>query len=148
MTFWVLISIAALIIIGLGIYAGRLLFLLQAQNDRQTAVRNKRIQNISESIQTIAFAMEQQQCDPSEGAIRICNLLLAIPIVPQPDYKLDYPAIFELYDRIKHFPTLEARNSLSKKERRKQDREREQIESELSSDVQKEVSRLRTFKTA
>lgn len=147
MTVWIIVGIAALIIIALGVYAGRLLFLLQAQNRRQQHTRDKRIQSISESIQTIAFAMEQQQCEPSEGVIRICNLLLAMPIVPQPDYKSDYPAVFELYERIKHFPTLDARNSLSRKERKKQDKEREQIESELSSEVQKEVTKLRTFKT-
>lgn len=147
MTVWIIVGIAALIIIALGVYAGRLLFLLQAQKQRQQLTRDKRIQSISESIQTIAFAMEQQQCEPSEGVIRICNLLLAMPIEPQPDYKSDYPAVFELYERIKHFPTLDARNSLSRKERKKQDKEREHIESELSSEVQKEVTKLRTFKT-
>lgn len=148
MSVWIFAGIAAVIVSGLGVYAGRLLYLLRAQNQRQKRTRSKRIQNISESIQTIAFAMEQQQCEPSEGAIRICNLLLALPIVPQPNYKSDYPAIFELYDRIKHFPTLDARNSLSKKERKQQDKEREQIESELSSKVQKEVTKLRVFNTA
>ena len=147
MTVWIIVGIAALIIIALGVYAGRLLFLLHAQNQRQKHTRDKRIQIISDSIKTIAFAMEQQQCEPSEGVIRICNLLLAMPIVPQPDYKSDYPATFELYERIKHFPTMDARNALSRKERKKQDKEREQIESELSSEVQKEVTKLRAFKT-
>ena len=53
----VIIAIAVCIIIALGFYAGRLLFLLKQQNQRQQQVREQRIATISESIFTIAKAM-------------------------------------------------------------------------------------------
>ncbi|GEA09646.1 DUF2489 domain-containing protein [Alteromonas sp. KUL49] len=86
---WIYLAVcfAALIIIGLSFYAGRLLFLLKQQKERQNSVRSKRIYNISESVHVIAMAMEQQQCELSEGVIRIVNLLNALPIDPQPDFK-------------------------------------------------------------
>jgi len=142
---WIFIALGALIIIALSIYAGRLLFLLQMQKQRHQAARQKRIDNISESIQTIAFAMHQQQCDLSEGAIRICRLLEAIPLDPLPDYKEQYPALHNLFDKVKHYPTHNDRNELSKKERRGQDKEREQFESELASEILGETEKLKGF---
>lgn len=136
---------AVVIIIGLGIYAGKLLFLLQLQNKKQTQVRQQRIDNIQSSIQTIAFAMLQQQCELSEGAIRICNLLEALPIDPLPNYKDDYPSLFKLFESVKHFPTHQDRAKLSKKTRREQDKQREQLESEFESEVLKEAKLLKQF---
>lgn len=140
-----LIILGLVIISGLGFYAGKLLFQLKQQTQKQTEARNKRIANITESIQTIAHAMEQQQCDLSEGVIRICNLLDAIPVLPQPNYALEYPAVYELYAKIRHFPTHDARNALTKQERRRQDKEREEIESQFESDIIKEVGRLKSL---
>ncbi|MDM7859353.1 DUF2489 domain-containing protein [Alteromonas sp. ASW11-36] len=137
------IALGLTIIAGLGFYAGKLLFQLKQQNERQQQARQTRIDNITQSIQTIAMAMEQQQCDFSEGAIRICNLLAAIPVIPQPDYPAMYPRIHQLYKEISHFPTHDARNALSKAERRKQDRERGQIEANHESAILKELQELR-----
>ena len=53
-------AIGVLIILALGIYAGRLLFMLKQQNTRQTAAREKRTETITDSIILIAKAMEQQ----------------------------------------------------------------------------------------
>ncbi|MBT0586665.1 DUF2489 domain-containing protein [Alteromonas oceanisediminis] len=140
-----LIAGALLIVVGLSFYAGRLLFQLKQQTTRQTAARQVRIDNITQSIQTIALAMEQQQCNLSEGVIRICNLLDAMPLTPQPNYRADFPATYELYEKISHFPTHDARNALTKLQRRTQDNERENIESEYESKVLMEVSRLKNI---
>jgi hypothetical protein len=142
----VLALLAAGIIVALGIYAGKLLFLVKQQNQRQLNARNKRIDSMVESIQTIAFAMQQHQCDYSEGAIRICRLLESLPIENIPDYAEHYPAIHKLFEGVSKFPTHEARNALSKKERREQDKEREQMESEAESCIQKELVALREFR--
>lgn len=143
--FVILLLLGAVIIIGLGIYAGRLIFMVKTQNDRQQNVRNKRIESMQSSIQTIAFAMQQQQCDISEGVIRICRLLEALPIDPLPNYRVDFPSIHALFDKVKNYPTHEARNALSKKERRSQDKEREQFESEHESAILQETEYLRVF---
>jgi hypothetical protein len=142
---WILMALGAAIIVGLSIYAGRLLFLLKAQNERSHKARQKRIESMTVSIQTIAFAVQQQQCDLSEGAIRICRLLEAMPLDPQPDYAQHYPALHSLFDKVKEYPTHEARQALSKTERREQDKERGQIESELESKILIEVEKLKGF---
>jgi hypothetical protein len=142
---WILAGVGALIIIGLSIYAGRLLFLLQMQKNRHQQARDKRIESMTTSIQTIAFAMHQQQCDLSEGVIRICRLLEAMPLDPLPDYQNHYPAVHALFDKVKNYPTHEQRNALSKKERRAQDKEREQFESEAESAILLEAEKLKVF---
>lgn len=142
---WILLALGAAIIVGLSIYAGRLLFLLKAQNDRNHKARQKRIDSMTISIQTIAFAVQQQQCDLSEGAIRICRLLEAMPLDPQPDHAQHYPALHSLFHKVKEYPTHAARQALSKSERREQDKERGQIESELESEILVEVEKLKTY---
>ena len=141
----VLTGVALLIILGLGFYAGKMLFLLKQQKARQEATRQSRVENITESLVLIAKAMDQQQCDLSEGVIRIVNLLNALPIVDQPDYKTKYPHIYALFTEVSGFAILEERQKLSKAERRKQDSAREQIESEYESKVLSELPALQAY---
>ena len=141
----VLIGIAILIILGLGFYAGKLMFQLKAQNDKQTKMRHERIDNIMVSVHTIAMAVAQQQCEISEGVIRLTNLLDALPILPVPDFASEYPAIYALHDEIAQFATLEKRAALTKKERREQDKAREAIEAQYESKIIREVERLQKF---
>ena len=140
-----IIAAGLIVILALGFYAGKLLYQLKTQTERQNSARQTRIDNITESIRTIALAMEQQQCNLSEGVIRICNLLDALPLTPQPDYPAEYPALHTLHMKIQHFDTHEARNALSKTERRKQDKEREQLESEHESLILTEVEQLKSL---
>ncbi|WP_338519575.1 DUF2489 domain-containing protein [Alteromonas gracilis] len=143
---WAVLSgIAVLIILGLGFYAGKLLFLLKQQKAKQEATRKSRVHNITESVVLIAKAMEQQQCELSEGVIRIVNLLNALPLVTPPDFKAQYPQIHALFTEVSGFAILEARQKLSKSERRKQDMAREQIESEYESKVLAELPQLQAY---
>ena len=143
---WAVLSgIAVLIILGLGFYAGKLLFLLKQQKAKQEATRKSRVHNITESVVLIAKAMEQQQCELSEGVIRIVNLLNALPLVTPPDFKAQYPQIQALFTEVSGFAILEARQKLSKSERRKQDMAREQIESEYESKVLAELPQLQAY---
>lgn len=139
MWFTVAIVAGSLIILGLGFYAGKLLFQLKQQTARQKAARDTRIANITESIIVISKAMQQQQCDLSEGAIRICKLLNALLLVTPPDFRAKFPHIFALYVEISGFAILEDRKKLSLKERKKQDVAREQIESEYETQVVQEL---------
>ena len=143
---WAVLSgIALLIIVGLGFYAGKLLFLLKQQKARQEATRQSRIANITDSNIVIAKAMDQQQCDLSEGVIRIVNLLNALPIKTPPDFKAQYPQIYALFAEISGFAVLEERQKLPKSERKKQDVAREQIESEFESKVLAELPPLQSY---
>lgn len=143
LTIAIIVGIA--IILGLGFYAGKLLFLLKQQNSRQKAARDARIANITESVIVISKAMQQQQCDLSEGAIRICNLLNALPLQSPPDYRSDFPHIHKLFVEISGFAVLEERKKLSSAEKRKQDKAREQIESDYESLVLNELDDIRQF---
>ncbi len=143
---WISLTVAGLIIIlALGFYAGRLLFQLKQQNQRQQKARERRTVTIVESIQVIVKAMLQQQCELSEGAIRLCNLLDALPLSSPPDYSLQYPALYELFHKVSGFAILEARTKLPKSERMRQDIAREQIESEYESAVLKELPSLHSY---
>lgn len=143
---WALIIVAALcIILALGFYAGRLLFLLKQQNKRQLKAKNQRIETITESVFTIAKAMEQQQCDLSEGVIRIVNLLDALPLKTPPDFKSKFPHIHALFIEVSGFAILEKRQQLTKAERRKQDIAREQIEAEHETRVLSELEGLKAY---
>lgn len=143
--FYALFALAALVIAGLAFYAGRLLFLLKRQNQRQYEAKQKRIDNITESIKTIALAMSQQQCDLSEGAIRIYRLLEALPLDPRPDYDTQFPQLRELFLKVVGFDTHEARQALDKRERRRQDKAREEIEAEYESRILPELEKITTF---
>ncbi len=143
--YYAIITLAVAIIAGLTLYAGYLLYQLYRQTQRQRAARQSRIDKITESIQTIALAVSQQQCDLSEGSIRLCILLDAIPILPQPDYRGSYPALHALYDKVKDMPTHEARKQQDKREKLKMDLQRGEWEAELESAILDEVKRLSHF---
>lgn len=143
----VLIIIGGLIVAGLAFYAGRLLLLLSKQNQRRQQALDERINTISESIVTISKAMLQQQCELSEGAIRICNLLKALPLNPSPEYANKFPAIFTLFDAISGFATLEARRALDKRSRMQEDKQRQEIESQHESLVLNELDSIIEFCT-
>ncbi|MFT2092820.1 DUF2489 domain-containing protein [Paraglaciecola sp. 2405UD69-4] len=141
-----LLLISALVIIaGLAFYAGSLLFKLKAQTLQKEKTTQKRVENIVESIQTIALAIEQQQCNLSEGCIRLTHLLECLPIADKPDFKAQYPGLYELYAAVEHLPTHEKRKAQSKQETWKQDLFREEIEAKLSSKIMAEVSSLSKF---
>ena len=144
-SYTLLILCALSIICGLSFYAGRLLFKLSEQQKKATSVRNARIHSIIDSIQLIAKAMEQQQCNLSEGSIRIVKLLEALPVSNPPDYGEHYPVLFKLFEHVADLPTHEARKALSRKERDAQDEAREELEAQLEADILKEVSKLKVF---
>ncbi|NMH60612.1 DUF2489 domain-containing protein [Alteromonas ponticola] len=143
---WIGLAIAGVIIIlALGFYAGRLLYQLKQQNQRHQLARDKRTAKIVESIQVIVKAMLQQQCELSEGAIRLCNLLEALPSASPPDYSEQYPKLYEFFHKVSGFAILDARAKLPKSERMRQDVAREQIEADYETAVLKELPALQAY---
>ena len=137
---------AVLIILPLAFYAGKLLYQLKEQTRRQQTARQERIENITESIQLIAKAVEQQQCNLSEGAIRLVRLLEGLPVSPALDCNNAYPALYELFTYVKDLPTHQERKQLDRKVRERQDAEREEHEVRLESKILVEVAKLKYFK--
>jgi hypothetical protein len=137
--------IALAIIGGLAFYAGRLLFRLRKQEQQRLDNIQQRIARITQSIQTISMAVEQQQCNLSEGCIRLCNLLAGLPIANPPNYAELYPSVHELHNKVANLPTHDARKLLTPSERRGQDMQREEDEVLLESKILLEVGQLKLF---
>ena len=98
MTFnWVLATVAAVLILaGLSFYLGRLLWLLkQQQLERQKLVDAKNA-DLTQSIVLIAKAMREEQCELSEGALRIWVLLDHLQLANKPDAVQAYPGLFKI----------------------------------------------------
>ncbi|NQZ94056.1 MAG: DUF2489 domain-containing protein [Moritella sp.] len=145
----ILIGTGCLIILALSMYAGRLLYRVKAKQEQQLNQQNEAIAarkvRITESVQIIAKAMGREECDLSEGAIRISKLLAAIPAAEPVDWAQQYPDLHAFYDKIKHMPIMDARSELSKKTRMQFDLDRFRFEGEYADRVQQDVARLTTF---
>ena len=141
----IFLLVAIIVVAGLAFYTGSLLFKVRAQQLLRNQKTQKRIDNISESIQTIAKALDQQQCNLSEGCIRLFHLLEALPVKNKPDFSLQFSGLYSLYYKVKDLPTHETRKSQTKEETKQQDLQREELESQLESQILKDVSILKTF---
>jgi hypothetical protein len=64
--------------------------------------RNERI---LESVRVIAHAVRDGQCDYSEGAIRLTNLLDALQIKGRA-FATEFPGLYGLYEKVKEMPTM------------------------------------------
>ncbi|MAK71096.1 MAG: hypothetical protein CMF12_14560 [Idiomarina sp.] len=138
----IVILIGIAIIMALAFYATKLVRRLKYQNQLRDAAVQKRVDRIDESIITIAKAMQQEQCPLSEGCLRIVVLLDHRPESVEYDYAKDYPAMHEMYDKIKHMPTHENRKKFPKKKIREMDKEREGYEVSMKETIQADVERL------
>lgn len=138
-------SIAGIIISTLVAYALILLIKLQRQIKKRDQLivqreQNKREKNtnVLSSILLISRAILEKQCDLSEGCWRLSVLIESLPEY-EVRLKAQIPAIFNLYNQIKHMPILDARKTLSKKETLSLDLQRMGIEQELEKQVLIEI---------
>ena len=145
-----LILLGIIIIACLSAYAGRLLMLVKQQNQRQQKAEQDQKKALAghdkkalQSVVIIVRAMEEEQCDVSEGCWRLCVLLDSLKT--SSELNKEFPAIFELYGKIKHLSILDERKQLKKQERMKQDVERMKAESTLQVAIAKEVTLLHQY---
>ena len=141
---YILISVGALIIAGLGFYAGQLLWQVQQQKQTQEQESQKRIDYLTHSISHIAKAMQAEQCEYSEGVLRIWVLLdhYNKEITEPKDYTTLYPGFATLYEVIKDMPTHEARKKYDKKEIAKMDMRRWRAEKEHEEQIGQDLNNL------
>lgn len=85
----------------------------------------KRESSIKESLFQISRAVINDQCEVSEGCIRITKLKEIIPSLEEIE---ELKVFNHMFSEIEKFPYLEARDELSKQEKFKQDNERFAIE--------------------
>lgn len=136
---WISLSIiGAIIIITMAAYAVYLLLALQKQKKALTNARSARTERLKESVIIIAKAMQNGDCNHSEGVIRLKMLL-----EPLGRKKLNaYTAMFQLYEVVMDMPTHQARRELKKNERMRLDLTRESAEAELEQKIKLELRQL------
>lgn len=157
MQFDVLLAICLIIIIiGLAFYVGILLNKIKAQKayqqkmvaeqQKQLAIsQQQRNDNICESIRLIARATAQKQCNVSEAAIRLTVLLETLLLKQPIDLLNSYPALSEMFDKVKDMPTHEQRKKVPVKEIKALDKKRQRLESELEQQIMAEALQLANF---
>lgn len=134
----VLFILGAIIIVAMAGYAVHLLLALRKQNQILTQARSERAERLKESIVIIAKAMQNGDCNYSEGVIRLKMLL-----DPFGQKKLnEYKGMFELYEVVQDMPTHDARRALKKNERMRLDLERENAEAKLEESIKTELKQL------
>ena len=150
-SFWFFATIsAALIIAALAFYAGKLLRQLAKQKQAQQQAELSRQQGLAShdhkvlnSVLIITRAMKEEQCDFSEGCWRLSVLLTSLKM--SSDLALQFPAIFKLYNEIKHLSILDNRKQLTKSVRMKQDYQRITLEAQLHSEIVKDLDLLQQY---
>jgi hypothetical protein len=148
---WIYAVVSAVIIIAaLAFYAFKLLSQLKQQTARIELVEQERKialakhdTKILKSVVIIAHAMKEEQCDIGEGCWRLSVLLDSLKL--SEGLSEEFPAVFELYNEIKHMPILEERKKLAKKERMKLDLQRMKAETNLSAKIIIDVTALHQY---
>lgn len=134
-----LIILAVLIVLSMAGYAVFLFLKLKKQKAHLLQAKHERYRNIAGSIEIIIRAMLSDQCDLSEGVLRLKPLLDIL------GKKLsEYPAMWALYQVVESMPILDARKGLKRNERMKLDLEREAKEAELAQQIKTELRQLVT----
>jgi hypothetical protein len=139
--YWLVALVLAVIIIAsLAFYAGKLLKQLNTQKQLQQQAELSHQQALAkhdikvfDSVKIIVRAMQEEQCDFSEGCWRLSVLLDSLKLTSEQAQQ--FPAIFKLYNEIKHLSILKDRKQLEKKQRMKEDLHRMSIEAKLHSEI-------------
>lgn len=151
-----LAAISVVIIFALAFYAGILINRIKMQTEQNKRIAEKqkvqaalkkqqRNDKICESIRLIARATAQKQCNVSEAAIRLTVLLETLLVEKTIDIENKYPALSELFDKVKEMPTHEQRKNIAAKELKKLDRQRQTFEAQLEERIIKEALQLEKF---
>ncbi|MGB2742398.1 MAG: DUF2489 domain-containing protein [Cognaticolwellia sp.] len=148
---WIYLVLLGIVIIGvLAAIATKLLRQLKQQRleqaQKQAAQKQALLQHdkkIIASVIIIVRAMKEEQCDIAEGCWRLSVLLDSLKL--SQDLNLQFPAVFKLYEAIKHMPIMSARKKLDKQSRMKLDLERMKIEAELAEDIRRDITLLHQY---
>lgn len=133
----VLLLVAVCIIVGMIGYATYLLLALQKQKKALQQARRNRINRIKESIEIIAKAMLNGDCNLSEGVLRLKMLLEPVGMSIK-----NHVTMLQLYEVVETMPTHEARKALKKNERMRLDLQRESAEAVLEKNIKLELHQL------
>lgn len=132
-----LFVLALLIVLSMAAYAVYLWLKIYKNKQKLKQAQYTRYRNITESIEIIANAMLSEQCDLSEGVLRLKPLLDVLG-----KSLSRYPAMWMLYQVVEDMPILDSRKNLKRNERMKLDLTRESKEIELAEQIKIELNTL------
>ena len=143
------LSIAgAIIVLALAMIAWRLqsrVYKMEHAKKQQAAaldtLKDEHQQYLNNSVQVLAQGLVDDQLSLTEGAIRISVLLGNLTMTEQE--KEDYSAFFQLAEATAHIPILNAWKALPKKEKRRFENERLEIEEKYRAFVVDAATRIR-----
>ncbi len=148
--YWTLIFIAAAIILSLSTIAGYYLFKLrkikQQQNEQILLNRQAWLDSQEElagDIRFIAKAIVQQQCEITEGCLRLKVLMDRLDETLQ--HNVDYQTIQLHYQKTAHMPHHQAYTALNKKQQFKLDQDRIELENQHRQKVLLEAELLSDY---
>lgn len=128
----ILFIFLAILTLVLSFYLGHLLVKIKKAKAYKAQVQNevneflqKKEKDILESLRIISLGVTQDQCEISEGVIRIKNLLDQVDYLNEDSRFHDFKRIYKEFEI---FPFLEEREKLSKQEKFNQDKERMRLE--------------------
>ncbi|QEW05411.1 DUF2489 domain-containing protein [Nitrincola iocasae] len=147
---YLLISVFAVLCVGLGVY---IVYLLRQNKQRQRKNTNiseayaasalKQRSYLIDSIRIISRGILEEQCPLAEGCIRIKVLLDNLS--PQM-HQQDSLAVIELvYGKTEHIPMLDDWKSLSSEQKRKYQQELEAVEQQHAEAIRAAAKLLRDY---
>ncbi|WP_231702543.1 DUF2489 domain-containing protein [Rheinheimera lutimaris] len=137
-----LLVVAVIVVAALAFYAGSLLWQLQQQTKLQQQQKADKEQYLRDSIVLICKAMLEQQCELSEGALRLWVLLDHLVPEHKPDPVQSYPGLHQMYQVVKDMPTHKARKQQDKTLTQQQDNVRLQAEQDLKDFILADAAAL------
>lgn len=150
---WIIaIVIGVLIVAGLAFYAGRLLVQVKEQEKKREKAKQAFLEKMAEknakladSINLIARAMKEKQCEYSEGCLRVWVLMSQYGFSEAVNLETEYEHVFKMYEVVKDMPTHDARKKYSKKEIFQMDSKRWRAEKELEEGILKDAEKMQAF---
>ena len=133
-----LMIIGVLVIVVMAAYAAYLWLKVYRQKQQAEQAQDERSRKLAQSIDLIAMAMAQGQCNLSEGVLRLKPLIESAGL----DFG-NYPAMNKLHEVVADMPILAERRQLKRNERMKLDLIRESSEAELESEIVAEAVNMR-----
>lgn len=113
----------------------------KARDQRNLEFRQKRREDMAESIRVLAMAVEEDQMEYSEACLRIKGLLDHLE--PELMQHQPYRVFQEVHDQIAHMPTHEARQQTETRFVEKMDAERRAVEERHHDRIRRAATALR-----
>src|SRR5690606_27983385 len=119
----VLLIVAVAIVLVLSVIAGRLLFLLHKQQQRQREAQRLHLEKmqgqreqVNQSIQILLCELDVNELTLTQASIRIASLLDSLQV--SDEVRVELSAFYQLRERTAHIPILSAWTALDRRQQK------------------------------